>query len=263
MSFTSSLRFMYTERSRIPLLGMSFLMLILTCWMVWFSSVKVPLYAVTDMARLEVDQASHPVQTPIEGRIVEMNMALGREVEAGEILVRLDEESLRLRCKEARERCQSLAAELSALRDQIAQEEILLEEEGKIALIRLREAESLHQEGEIEAVFAEGEVKRLGSLYAQDALSRSELLRARSRAEKQRAAAEALRTALSRLDGERAFRKKERETRLSQLRQQLIQIQGDIQKNTTKCRNCTSKCPCGTSSWSNRNIFIISISKNF
>ncbi|MGA1790465.1 MAG: HlyD family secretion protein [bacterium] len=233
MSFTSSLRFMYTERSRIPLWGMLFLMLILTCWMVWFSSVKVPLYAVTDMARLEVDQASHPVQTPIEGRIVEINMALGREVKAGDILVRLDDEFLRLRRKEARERCHSLTAEFSALQDQIAQEEVLLEEEGKIALIKLREAGSLHQEGEIEAVFAEEEVKRLGSLYAQEALSRSELLRAQSRAEKQRAAAEALRIALGRLEGERVFQKKERETRLSQLRQQLIHIQGDIQKNTT------------------------------
>ena len=72
MSFSRSLRFLYTERSRLPLWGILFLTVLLGCWMVWFFRVKIPLYAVTDSARVEVDQASYPIQSSIEGKIVDI-----------------------------------------------------------------------------------------------------------------------------------------------------------------------------------------------
>ena len=110
MSFTRSLRFIYTERSRLPLWGILILIILLTCWMLWFSFVKVPIYTMTDSARLEVDQSSHPVQTSIDGKIMEISMKLGQEVHAGTILVRLDDQLLQLRRKEAQDRYSSLSA---------------------------------------------------------------------------------------------------------------------------------------------------------
>ncbi|MGA1864077.1 MAG: DUF192 domain-containing protein [bacterium] len=233
MSFTRSLRFIYTERSRLPLWGIFILILLLICWMVWFSFVKIPIYTMTDSARLEVDQASHPIQTSIDGKITEISMKLGQEVQVGTILVRLDDQLLQLRRKEAQDRFNSLSAESSALEKQISQEEMLLEEEGKIVLIKLQEAQSRYQEGEIAAAFAENEVKRLNKLFTQGALSESKLLHAKSEAEKQRASAEALRIALDRLRGECQVQEKRRQTRLSQLRQQLLHIQGEIQNSAT------------------------------
>jgi membrane fusion protein (multidrug efflux system) len=188
---------------------------------------------VTDSARLEVDQASHPIQTSIEGKIIEISMKLGQEISEGTILARLDDKLHQLKRKESQDRYNSLSEQLSALREQISQEETLLEEEGKIAHIRLQEAQSKYQEGEIAAVFAEDEVKRLDKLYTQGALSQSVLLRAKSEAEKQRASAEALRISLDRLKGECQVQENKRQTRLSQLRQQLLQIQGEIQNSST------------------------------
>lgn len=233
MSFTRSLRSIYTERSHLPLWGILILMILLICWASWFFTVKVPIYTVTDAARLEIDQASHPIQTSIDGKINEIFMNLGQEVHAGTILLRLDDKLYKLRKKETQDRYDSLSAQLSALREQISQEETLLEEEGKIALIRLQEAQSKYQEGDIAAVFAEDEVKRLNKLYDQGALSQTGLLKAKSEAEKQRASAEALRISLGRLKGECHVQEKKRQTRLSQLRQQLLHIEGEIQNSAT------------------------------
>ena len=58
-------------------------------WGGWCSIAQVTLYEVTESARLEVDRAITPVQSPI-ARVEKAYLTMGREVKAGDVLLELD-----------------------------------------------------------------------------------------------------------------------------------------------------------------------------
>jgi multidrug efflux pump subunit AcrA (membrane-fusion protein) len=61
-------------------------------WIAWFVFGRVHVYEVTDKARLEVEDQVHGVAALVGGRVLQNQLTLGREVAAGEVLVRLDSE---------------------------------------------------------------------------------------------------------------------------------------------------------------------------
>jgi membrane fusion protein (multidrug efflux system) len=66
------------------------------------------------MARLEVDQAGHPVATTVAGRLVTTHLTIGRAVQAGEVLAALDAEAPRLQYEEARAQLATMTAQHQA-----------------------------------------------------------------------------------------------------------------------------------------------------
>src|SRR4029078_11802662 len=68
----------------------------------WLGLERVPLYAVSDAARLEARDAVHPVDTLVTGRVVTVNLPVGGSVRKGDVLVLLDATDVGLRPPEAR-----------------------------------------------------------------------------------------------------------------------------------------------------------------
>jgi multidrug efflux pump subunit AcrA (membrane-fusion protein) len=62
---------------------------LLTAWVAWFARARVGVYAASDSARLQVDREPHPVGAPMGGRVMTTSLAVGRLVEAGEVLIEL------------------------------------------------------------------------------------------------------------------------------------------------------------------------------
>src|SRR5687768_8661582 len=87
--------------------------LLLAGWSAWFLFGSVGVYEVTPHARLEVDRAVHPVEAPIGGRVVAVQMTLGQEVHAGDVLVELESDSELLRLEEERARVTAAGAQLA------------------------------------------------------------------------------------------------------------------------------------------------------
>src|SRR5436309_8146835 len=87
-------------------IGVSFIVavLLLAAWATWFVMARVTVYEVTDRARLEVDEAMHPVESRVKGRVIAAHLDLGREVAAGDVLVELDADEERLRVEEEQTR---------------------------------------------------------------------------------------------------------------------------------------------------------------
>jgi membrane fusion protein (multidrug efflux system) len=85
-------------------------------WGAWSLFARVTVYAATDRARLEVDRAVHPVEAPVDGRVVATHLTLGREVQIGEMLVELEAEVQRLQREEERTRLATLTPQIEALR---------------------------------------------------------------------------------------------------------------------------------------------------
>ena len=50
-------------------------------WAAWFVRARVPVYAASEHARLEVERATHPVDAQVTGRVVAARLALEAEGE--------------------------------------------------------------------------------------------------------------------------------------------------------------------------------------
>src|SRR2546428_9830519 len=111
-TFSHSLRSLNADGFRRSLAGMLLAVVLLGSWVGWFLFVRVTLYEVTDTARLEVGREAHPIQASVAGRVVATRMILGREVQAGDVLVELDIETERLHLEEERTSLATLSAQL-------------------------------------------------------------------------------------------------------------------------------------------------------
>jgi len=88
---------------------------VLTAWTAWFLGAHVSRYEVTDRARLEVDQAVHVLQAPIAGRVIASGLVMGRQVQAGDLVLELDAAPQQLQLQESRAHLAALDWQIAAL----------------------------------------------------------------------------------------------------------------------------------------------------
>src|SRR5437867_3866612 len=106
--FSRTMRSLEADGFRRSNLSLLVVALLLGAWLTWFFLARVQRYEVTDVARLEVDRASYPVQAPVAGRVVTSRLVLDQEVQAGEILVEIETDPQRLQLQEERARLATL-----------------------------------------------------------------------------------------------------------------------------------------------------------
>jgi multidrug resistance efflux pump len=224
--FFRSIRALEADDARRPMLALLFAAVLLAAWTAWFFLAHIAMYEVTDKADLEVDRAAHPVEAQFTGRVVSSQLALDREVRAGDVLVELDADAQQLQLKEERTRLAALVPQLAALQSEIATEEKAWQQEQQAAKLGLDESAARSREAEASAHLAEDEAKREAQLFTESVVSEVDLHRARAAAQERRAAAESLQLATSRLDPQQRTQESERLARIQEIRTQLIQMQG-------------------------------------
>lgn len=104
-----------------PLFHLAFAALVLGGWCVWLTCARVGLHAKTDRARIEARQVS-AVEAAQSGKVVSVQLVLGRNVEKGDILVRLETGVVDARLEEARARLQALASRAESRRVELSAE---------------------------------------------------------------------------------------------------------------------------------------------
>ena len=165
---------------------------LLGVWGAWCCLARLTVYAVTDTARLEVERAVHPIETPVDGRVVATHLALGREVQVGDALVELEAEPQRLQREEEHTRLAALTHQLEALRVEVATAAQALTEAQQAARVALDEARAQFQEALARAQFATEEATRSTRLHARGLLAELDLLRVQAEAQRRQAAANSL-----------------------------------------------------------------------
>jgi multidrug resistance efflux pump len=138
--FPTTQRTLDADGFRGTMLGVLLVVGLLGAWGAWFIGARVALYAVSDTARLEMSQAAHPVATPVAGRVVATQLAVGEEVQGGEVLVELDATAQHLQREEEQARLRALFPQIEALRTAITAEEQALREARHAARAALDEA---------------------------------------------------------------------------------------------------------------------------
>jgi membrane fusion protein (multidrug efflux system) len=225
-TFAQSTRALAADRPRRALLGVALAAFILGPWLLWFFRAKVTVYETSEKARLETEQAAHSVDAPVGGRLAAFGLVLGQEVKAGDVLAEIDSESERRRVVEEKTRLTMLAPEIDALTRVLRANEQTVQNDREATLAVVDQRKASQTEAEAAARLAQEEAARAAKLQDSGSIPDLELLRARTDAEKRRAAAEA--AALGIITELKTQRTRESQSvaRIEDLRRELTTLEG-------------------------------------
>jgi len=225
--FSRTFRALETDSFRGSVLALVGVIALLGGWLAWFFFAKVARYEVTDTARLEVDQESHPVQSPVLARVVSSNLALGKDVQAGDVLVELDANAERLQVEEQRTQLAALASQVDSLKTQVLQLEEARARERQTAHVAIEQAEDKYRESDALARSADHEAHRLEKLAAEGLVPRREYDIGKMEAERLRDAADSLQLEPDRIQRDLRTRESDRRAQLENLQSQIRKLEGD------------------------------------
>ena len=226
-TFFRSLRSLEADNSQRSYLGLALAASLLTGWILWLFLAHVSVYAVTNKADLEVDRAAHPVESIVVGRVVATHMVLDQQVKAGDVLVELDSGTQQFQLSEEKTQLSGANPQIRSREEQIASEEQALVQDQQASKDALEEARAHYSESEAAAKFAEAEAERLRKMYKAGVVAELDVNRSVADAQQRRAAADSLRYAVVRLEGEQRTRTNERKARIEQLTGELNKLRGD------------------------------------
>src|SRR5688572_6420837 len=118
--FSRSIHAIATDGHRGSIAGVAIGALLLGAWLAWFFLARVGRYEASVSARLEVGQAAHRVEAPLDGKVAAVHLDLGAEVAAGDVLIELDVEPLRREIDDKQARLAAIAGQVGPLRAEIA-----------------------------------------------------------------------------------------------------------------------------------------------
>ena len=88
------------------------------------------------------------MEAQVAGRVQATYLVLGREVQAGDVLVELDADTQRLQLEEERARLAALIPQISELRAESTAEEAAQHEDQQAGQVALNQARARHREAE-------------------------------------------------------------------------------------------------------------------
>ena len=226
-AFTRTCRSLANDSSRYALLIWGLVAALLLAWLCWLSFANVTTYELSTSARLEVAQAAHPIAALLPAKIQSTSVRLGRQVQAGEVLVEFDASSERLRLAEEEARLKAIPPQLQALEKQLADEQKAAEQAQRVTSSAVEHARARYQEALATANFADENARRLSQLSASGRVAEIEQLRARSEAVKARSAADALSFEIKRLEADAYGKASERSASLEALRREVAELKGE------------------------------------
>ncbi len=197
----------------------------LAAWIFWALYAQVTLYEVSSDARVELDGATYPIDSPFAGRIVGTSLHTGQYVRRGDLLIEIDAMAEQLQLHEVQVQAQGLQPQIAQLNTQIEAERSVRAEEERAARLRAQEAESRVQEAQIPADYAAKNLVRIRTLHAENYVSARDLEKAESDARELRAAASAQEMAVSRISQDQAARNRERDVRIGRLQGEIATLE--------------------------------------
>jgi multidrug resistance efflux pump len=222
-SFSRTLRTLDADGMRPALIAAGLVAILLLVWGGWLVMARVPVYEVSQVARLEVERV-HPVAATAGGRVVSSALTLGRDVQAGDVLLEVEGDASAGRDRQTR--LTTVTGETAALRRQIADETDALRETRRGSQAA-QEAAALQVAAADAAVrLADAKLARLSELGKQGLVSTAEVEGARADSQTKHAELAGARVGIDRLNAEQATNDRERRSRIAALERELVALQG-------------------------------------
>jgi len=226
--FSRTIRSLNAERSRLSAAAALVSVAILGGWSLWFIAARVTVYETSEAARLEVDSSVHPIEAAVSGRVIRTSLAIGREVQAGDVLVEMESDAQRLQLIEEEARAAALAAQLAALRGQTMSEMRVQSETRAAAPIAIDEAKARYDEAVAVARAASEEYRRLARLRAEGLVAELNVIKAKAEADRLQAAADATKLAVNRQDKDQRAKQSGQQAVVENLNRDAATLEGEI-----------------------------------
>ncbi|MEQ1528075.1 MAG: HlyD family efflux transporter periplasmic adaptor subunit [Methylococcales bacterium] len=226
-SFSRTTRSLNQDTAVFAVVGWLLATLFLSAWLLWFCFARITVYQVSNNARLEVKQSTHPIAALVAGKVIAISVTLGQLVQAGEVLVSLDADTEKLRLQEEQSRLRALPPQIAALQHEIAALEKAKTEDYQASLAAGHIAKSRQNEAEAALGFAKDHAQRLSKLSAAGRIALIETLRAKAEAQKLSSSKEALSSEIQRLAFDTQTRMHMNQAKIENLRGQLLKLQGE------------------------------------
>ncbi len=232
LSFSNSTRSLSNDKFSHSFLVVIIALIVLGSWIAWLVMARVGVYEIADSGRIEVDTSLYPIAVPSAGKVVATYLAVGREVQAGDLLIEFEATDERLRLDETRTQAATLAPQLAALRDEVAAEEVARKEQLRASQIAIDQARSQLEEAVASVQLAEDEAARIARLQAGGILSEVDLARAQTEVRKRRAAAESFRLQVDKLQADLRNRVSDSQVRIERLNREIASVEGQVTTTT-------------------------------
>ena len=197
-------------------------------WMLWFFLGSVTVYEISKQARLEVRQASHHIAALIPSKVVSTALAIGKQVQAGDVLVELDSSVEQLRRKEEEARLGAIPGQIAALQREIEARERARADDLSGALAAVDAARSRSREADAAVEFARDTERRLAQLISRGSATAVEAMRAATETLKLSASRDALLADLRRIESDAQTRANQYSAQIESVRRTIASLQGDM-----------------------------------
>lgn len=224
-AFTKTLNTLDRSTPVTALLRLLFAVLVICALAWWMTRVPVALYETTGDARLEINSSTTVVQSSMTGRIIESNLAMGKTVEKGDILVRMDSRPEQLLVREQQVRIASIDPQIQTLRAQIVEEESAGVAEQRASASAIEEARQKVREAETPAKAALVERRRYERLKRENLVPEREVEKAIAESERLEQAVITARSAIERLEREQKTRDQQRQVRIAAIRTEITKLE--------------------------------------
>lgn len=225
VSFAHTMRALEADGMRPTLLAVILVAALLLVWSGWLVAARVPVYQISDSARLEVERI-YPVAASVVGRVAATSLVLGREVHEGDVLLEVEADRQQLETAEERTRLGALGSQIEALDREATAEEQALKETQRASKAALDEAAQKVSAAEAAADQAEAQASRLGQLAKQGLAPIADLDKAQLEQKARVAEVAAARAGVERLRAEQVAAERSRRGQLASLLRERASLEG-------------------------------------
>ncbi len=226
--FSQTTRSLASDTSTYALVAWGAAGVLMTGWALWFLFGSVTVYEVSTRARLEVRQAPHPLAALVASRIVSTQLAIGTEVQAGDVLVAMDASTETLRLREEKARLDTMPRRIESLRREIEAHEHEKADDLESAAAAADAATHRNREADAALEFAKDTERRLSQISTMGGAARVDALRAVTETQKLTASRDALSADAKRVEMDAKSRAHQHDAQIEGLRQSIVSLEGDM-----------------------------------
>lgn len=227
--FANTLASLSTETHRASAVQLALAGVLLSAWCAWFLLVPVPIYSLSDSARLKVVANVQPIYARSDARIVAVHMALGQKVRAGDALIELDDDHLRLELADQRSQLSAMHTACEALRSELHAADGGAAAEVGQSRASLDAAIAREQEAQTRQAFTREKRQRAEDMGATHSIPVITLLEARAADDEANALITTRHKELVSLRHQLEVRSSDRDAHRQRLRSELARLEGDAE----------------------------------
>ena len=197
-------------------------------WATWSVTARIPIYATSDLARLESQMSTYRIAPAVDGHISRADLQLGQIVHKGQLLVELDSTTPRNALEEGTARLAALGRDAAALDRQVQAEMRAFEADRARQAVAVQEAGAAADEATAYLEAAQRQSDDLAKLRAAGLVADATASAAAQEAKAKFARVTTLDLGRQRLETTRAVSAAEAESRVAALQAQRTRLEGEM-----------------------------------